>query len=204
MLDEYTSEIIRRVLAETPPRVIKDPNLIPSAVMVLFYQKDDQHCILLNKRTDTVEHHKGEISFPGGRKDDEDLSLLDTALRETEEEMGILTKDINVLGQIDDMPTNSNYLISAFVGTIRYPYAFKPSDIEVAEIIEAPLSILTDPEYFNLQVRMVGGQSLECPEFNYLGHRIWGATGRVLYNFIKLLNNVSDEEAHWRKNQFNH
>ena len=94
MLDEYTSGIIRRVLAENPPRVIKDPNLIPSAVMVLFYQKDDQHCILLNKRTDTVEHHKGEISFPGGRKDEEDLSLLDTALRETEEEMGIDIRDI--------------------------------------------------------------------------------------------------------------
>ena len=200
MLDEYTSGIIRKVLAENPAKVIKDTSLIPSAVMVLFYQKENQHCILLNKRTDTVEHHKGEISFPGGRKDDQDSSLLDTALRETEEEMGIRIKDINVLGQIDDMPTNSNYLISAFVGTISYPYHFKPSDIEVAEIIEAPLSTLTDPEHFHFQIRMVGGQPLECPEFNYLGHRIWGATGRVLYNFIKLLNKVSDEEAHWRKN----
>ena len=74
MLDEYTSGIIRKVLAENPAKVIKDTSLIPSAVMVLFYQKENQHCILLNKRTDTVEHHKGEISFPGGRKDDEDSS----------------------------------------------------------------------------------------------------------------------------------
>ena len=137
-----------------------------------------------------------------GRMDDEDESLLDTALRETHEEMGIEPGDVRVLGRVDDMPTNSNYLMSTFVGTIPYPYDFAPSEFEVAEILEAPISELTDPRSFTFEVRTFEGQPLECPEFNYRGHRIWGATGRVLNNFLRKLDKVPVEEAPWRKSHF--
>ena len=203
-MDPAASRVIRRVLADNPAKSIDDPTLIPAAVMLLLYPKDGEYCVLLNKRTQTVEHHKGEISFPGGRKDDEDASLLDTALRETHEEMGIAPADVEVLGQVDDMPTNSNYLMSNFIGTIPYPYAFNPSEIEVAETLEAPVPELRDPRYFKFDVRLVGGHALDCPEFNYRGHRIWGATGRVLYTFLKLLDKVPDEEAPWRKSRSKH
>ena len=198
-MDEASSAAIRRVLSENPPRSIEDPSMIPAGVMLLLYPKGDDYCVLLNERTQLVEHHKGEISFPGGRMDDEDAGLLDTALRETHEEMGIAPEDVRVLGRVDDMPTNSNYLMSTFVGTIPYPYEFAPSDIEVADILEAPISDLTDPRNFSFEVRTVQGQPLECPEFRYQGHRIWGATGRVLNNFLRKLDKVPDEEAPWRK-----
>ena len=200
-MDEVSSSAIRRVLSESPHRSIEDPSMIPAAVMLLLYPKGDDYCVLLNKRTQLVEHHKGEISFPGGRMDDEDASLLDTALRETHEEMGIDPDDVRVLGRVDDMPTNSNYLMSTFVGTIPYPYDFAPSEFEVAEILEAPISELTDPRSFTFEVRTFQGQPLECPEFNYRGHRVWGATGRVLNNFLRKLDKVPDEEASWRKSR---
>ena len=123
--------VVRNLLAENPKKTISDPSLIPAGVMLLLYPKDGEYCILLNKRTNHVEHHKGEISFPGGSKDEEDATLLDTALRETHEEMGIRPQDIDVLGELDDTPTNSRFLINAYVGTIPYPYDFKPSAIEV-------------------------------------------------------------------------
>ena len=198
-MDQATSSAIRRVLSETPSKSIDDPSLVPAAVLLLLYPKEGDYCVLLNKRTQLVEHHKGEISFPGGRKDDEDATLVDTALRETHEEMGIAPGDVDVLGQVDDMPTNTNYLMSTFVGTIPYPYDFAPSKIEVAEILEAPISVLTDPRWFKFEVRLIQGQPLESPEFNYQGHRIWGATGRVLHNFLRVLDRVPDEEAPWRK-----
>ena len=201
-MDEASSAAIRRVLSETPPKSIDGPSMIPAAVMLLLYPKGGDYCVLLNKRTQLVEHHKGEISFPGGRMDDEDESLLDTALRETHEEMGIEPGDVRVLGRVDDMPTNSNYLMSTFVGTIPYPYDFAPSEFEVAEILEAPISELTDPRSFRFEVRTIQGQPLECPEFNYQGHRIWGATGRVLNNFLRKLGKVPVEEAPWRKSHF--
>ncbi len=198
-MDDATAASIRRVLTENPPRRIDDSSQIPAAVMLLLYPKGDDYCVLLNKRTQLVEHHKGEISFPGGRMDNDDASLLDTALRETHEEMGVVPDDVRILGQVDDMPTNTNYLMSTFVGTIPSPYPFRPSGIEVAEILEAPVSKLRDPRSFKFEVRLVQGQPLESPEFNYLEHKVWGATARVLNNFLRMLDKVPDEEAPWRK-----
>ncbi len=88
-MEESATEQIRRILAENPKKTVVDSSLTPAGVTLLVYPKDGEYCILLNKRTDTVDDHKGEISFPGGRRDPEDRTLLDTALRETHEEMGI-------------------------------------------------------------------------------------------------------------------
>ena len=126
------TDVIRLILSENPKKTIVDPSLTPAAVMLLLYPKDGEFCVLLNKRSDHVEHHKGEISFPGGRKDEADETLLHTALRETYEEMGIRPEDVEVLGEVDDMPTSSQFLISTTVATIPYPYLFKPNKQEIA------------------------------------------------------------------------
>ena len=143
-MEESATEQIRRILAENPKKTVVDSSLTPAGVTLLVYPKDGEYCILLNKRTDRVDDHKGEISFPGGRRDAEDETLLDTALRETHEEMGISPDDVDILGEIDDVPTNTSYLISTFVGTIPYPYNFAPSEAEVAEVLEVPISTLFD------------------------------------------------------------
>ena len=144
-------------MGQTPPKLLKQAlakrvvervdgdGLMDSAVMILLYPKECEYCILLNKRSEQVEHHKGEISFPGGAKDSEDCDGLDTALRETEEEMGIKRDDVTVLGEMDEVVTRSGFRVQVFTGTIEYPYKFSPSASEIAEVLEFPVPALIDP-----------------------------------------------------------
>ena len=111
-------ENIRQALADNPKKTIVDSSLSPAGVLVVVYPKDGEYCILLNKRSQLVEYHKGEISFPGGSVDPEDENLLATAIRETHEEMGTHPDDIDYPVHRDDMSTSSNFLINAFVATI--------------------------------------------------------------------------------------
>jgi len=193
------SEVIRRVLSRNPKRAIDDPSLAPAGIMLIVYPKDGEYCILLNKRTDTVEHHKGEISFPGGSRDEEDKTLLDTALRETEEEMGVRARDIEVLGELDDVPTTSRFLMSPYVGTIPSSYDFRPSTIEVAEVLEIPISSLLDPENMRDEARIVDGELERSPTYAHNGHLVYGATARVLARFIELLDSAPAKEVPWKR-----
>ena len=190
-------DVIRRVLSENPKKTIDDPSLTPAGVMLILYPSNGDHCVLLNKRTDKVEHHKGEISFPGGSKDPGDETILDTALRETHEEMGIRPEDVELLGALDDVPTSTRFLISTHVGTIRYPYEFSPSEAEVADVLEVPISTLMDKDSIRDELRIVDGQLVTSPTFAYDGHLIYGATARVLRRFLELLNAAPEKEALW-------
>lgn len=187
------TDLIRRILSEHPKKPIVDPSLTPAGVMLLLYPKDGEHRILLSKRTSHVEHHKGEICFPGGRKDPGDVTLLDTALREAYEELGIRPESIELLGEVDDVPTTSRFLISTFVGAIPYPYEFVPSESEVAEVLEVPISALMDPDNFRDETRIINGQVVVFPSYAYMGHLIYGATARVLKRFLELLEAASKE-----------
>ncbi|MCH7652831.1 MAG: CoA pyrophosphatase [Chloroflexi bacterium] len=197
-MEESATELIRRILTENPKKTVVDSSLTPAGVTLLLYPKDGEYCILLNKRTDTVDDHKGEISFPGGRKDPEDKTLLDTALRETHEEMGISPDDVDVLGEIDDVPTNTSYLISTFVGTIPYPYEFAPSEAEVAEVLEVPISTLMDINSARDEVRVRDGELVNSVSYSYDGHLIFGATARILSRFLELLDTAPEREAPWK------
>ncbi len=158
-----------------------------AGVMVLLYPKQGELNVLLNKRTNRVEHHKGEISFPGGARDPEDATILDTALRETEEEMGIKREDVEVIRQLDQVSTRSGFAITPFVGAIPPSYPFASSNIEVAEILEVPLSGLLDPANLreNVSVRD-RGMSIEYA-YSYGEHLVWGATARILTQFLGLV-----------------
>ncbi len=192
------ADLIRQVLSQNPKRSIDDLCLMPAGVMVLVYPKDGEYCVLLNKRTDTVEHHKGEVSFPGGSKDREDENLLQTALRETEEEMGVRTQDVEVLGELDDMPTSTRFLMSPYVGTIPSPYDFKPSAVEVAEVLEVPISSLMDPSNSRDEAKIVDGRLDHSPTYVHNGHVVYGATARVLARFLELLDSAPHKEAPWK------
>ncbi len=167
--------------------------------MLLLYPKNGEYYVLLNKRTEDVEHHKGEISFPGGSKDENDDTLLTTALRETHEEMGISPDDVELLGELDDMATSTRFLISPFVGSIPYPYVFKPSLSEVAEVLEVPVAALTDSQNLRDEIRIVEDDLVRTPVYAHQGHLIYGATARVLTHFLGLMDGVPDKEALWRK-----
>ena len=177
-------ELLKRALAKRVVERADGTGLMPSAVMVLLYPKGGEYCILLNKRSEQVEHHKGEISFPGGARDSEDRDSLETALRETEEEMGINRDDITVIGEMDEVVTRSNFLINVFTGTIKYPYPFKPSAIEIAELLEFPIPALIDPANRRGETRWEDGQPVTSYSYVHEQHVVFGATSRILQRCI--------------------
>ena len=185
---------IRRTISNTPQRTVDDPSLTPAGIMVLIYPKNGDHCILLQKRSSKVDSHKGEISFPGGKMDPGDATMLDTALRETHEEMGIDPQDIEVFGALDQTATTSGFCTSPFAGTIPYPYDFQPCEDEVAEVLEVPVSSLMDYANRRDDIRIESGDLQYAPSFAYDGHIIFGATARVLNRFIELLETSTREE----------
>ncbi len=163
--------------------------------MVLLYPKDGDFCVLLNKRSQEVEHHKGEISFPGGGTDPEDSDALDTALRETEEEMGIRREDIVVLGEMDEVATRSRFRVSVFAGTIGHPYEFNPSADEIAEIVEFPVSALQNSASVRVETHWQAGGPSTVYSYAYGKHLVFGATARILQQFLQLLGDGLESEG---------
>ena len=134
---------------------------------------------MLTKRTDTVRHHKGEVSFPGGMFEATDRDLEHTAFREVEEEIGVQFGDVEVIGRLDDSWTYTGFVISPFVGVIPHPYEFFPNPGEVAHLIFLPYSHL----------RGVDLVPEQWGQFHYNGDRIWGATCRILLRFRDIVEN---------------
>ena len=188
-------ELIKRALANRPAVRVAGDDLTPASVMVLLYPKDGDFWVLLNKRSQEVEHHKGEISFPGGATDPEDRSPLDTALRETEEEMGIGRDDISVLGEMDEVATRSRFRVSVFAGTIGHPYDFRPSADEIAEIVEFPVSALRDPASIRVETHWQEGSASTVRSYAYGRHLVFGATARILQQFLQLLEDGLESEG---------
>ena len=180
-------ETFRATLSHRPPKTNDDKSLLPASVFILVYRKHGSYCLLLNKRSQMVEHHKGEVSFPGGAKDPEDASFLDAALRECQEEMGIEPQDITTLGQLDDVITRSRFRVKVFVGTIPYPYAFEPSSMEIAEVLEVPISELLDPSNLREEVRWSGGNAVKSTCYAYGDHLIYGATAQMVDRLLELI-----------------
>ena len=181
-----TPAILKQVLAERVKVDITDSDLMPAAVLILLYAKNGSFHVLLNKRSELVEYHKGEISFPGGARDPEDRDFVDTALRETEEEMGVSRGDITILGQLDDIITRTNFGVRVYVGTIPYPYPFNPSADEIAEVLEIPISVLQDPTNLLQDARLVDGELSITTSYACDGHVVFGVTATILAQFLDI------------------
>ena len=154
---------------------------------MLVYPKERELHLLLNKRSESVEDHKGEVSFPGGRMDEGDGSLLDTALREAHEEVGVRPEDVRVLRRLEDVDTSTGYLVTPFLGMITEGYPFVVSTVEVAELVEVPVAELMDGSTIRDETRFEDGLPVSRPNYAYGGHLIWGATARILTGLLELL-----------------
>jgi 8-oxo-dGTP pyrophosphatase MutT (NUDIX family) len=151
--------------------------LTVAAVLLALFNRDGEPHVLLTKRSEEVEHHKGEISFPGGKKDSTDDSLLHCALRETEEEVGVDPRHVRLAGELDDFYTVATlFVVTPFVGYIPYPYRFRPSAREIAEVLTVPLRIFFDPSRRNEETWHIKGEPVEIVSYRWKGHSIWGAT----------------------------
>lgn len=184
-----SKEKIREIVsaAEKKRAVLEDNDLRRAAVLIPLYIESEQTHMLLTKRSDRVEHHKGQISFPGGMCDPTDETFLATALRETYEEIGIKPEDVEVLGTLDDARTSTGFLITPFVGLIPYPYPLKLSLDEVAEVIHVPLSFLLDLTNFKEERIEKDGTVYHIFSCSYKEHWIWGATAKIIKRFVELL-----------------
>jgi 8-oxo-dGTP pyrophosphatase MutT (NUDIX family) len=181
-------DLARERLRDYSPRSVHKPDAMPAAVLLLLYHDQGADRILLTKRTETVEHHRGQISFPGGAAHPADADLGVTALRETWEEVGVRPEDVELIGRIDDMVTTSNFLVAPYVGVLtKTPYEFVAQDVEVAEMLEPPLAHLLDDANLVFEDRELQGRTLRLPAYWWGEHRIWGATARMLYEFLALL-----------------
>jgi 8-oxo-dGTP pyrophosphatase MutT (NUDIX family) len=159
-----------------------------SAVLLLLYPKDGDYCVLFNKRSEEVEFNKGEMCFPGGARDPEDADLEVTARREVFEEMGVRAEDVTIFGELDGTTTRAGFTIHPYVGTIPSPYEFAPSLAEVAAVVEVPLTHLFDDRNIRDQTRvMADGTSVNARTYAYGPHLIYGATARMLQQFLELL-----------------
>ena len=166
---------------------LKKPQLKKAAVLMLFYSKNGELYVLLTKRTDDVEHHKGQISFPGGSQDDADPDLVVTALRESEEEIGLPREDVRVLGLFDEYETPSGFAITPVVASIPVLPPLTPHAVEVAEILEVPLSLFLDKRNERVEQRAPFGVPLDVYFYRFGEHEIWGATAAILRSFLRSL-----------------
>ena len=181
------SRRISDILARHRPQPIPLGTLRPAAVLLPIYLRDGEETILFTRRTDHLEHHSGEISFPGGARQAEDASLAATALRETEEEMGIACGDVKLLGRLDDFYSVHGYHVVPYVGTFAWPYPFRVNAEEIAEVIEVPVARLRDPAIFHTEDWEHRGRIHPVHFYLIDGHQIWGLTAAILKQFLELV-----------------
>jgi 8-oxo-dGTP pyrophosphatase MutT (NUDIX family) len=179
---------ITEILSSRKCREIQDEKLTSSAVLFLLFEKEAECQVLLTRRSESVAYHKGEVSFPGGTIDPDDPDLLHTALREGTEEIGLNPGDVTILGRLDDIFTvTTGFAIRPYVGLIPYPYDFQINAEEISELIFVPLRALAEDCHVETSKVIWEGENLRAYRFYIQGHIIWGATARILKQFLDLI-----------------
>lgn len=159
-------------------------------VLLMLFERDGLLKIVFTKRKDYPGVHSGQISFPGGKRDESDVDLTATALRETEEEIGISKQQITLIGSLSPLYIPpSNFMVYPSVGFANGRVNFIPQETEVAEVLEIPLDFFLDQNNINLEAEIVlfDGNKVKAPAFIYNEHKIWGATAIVLSEFSYIL-----------------
>jgi len=163
----------------------------PAAVLIPIFWYEGDWNLLYTKRTEAVESHSGQVSFPGGMIEPEDGSPVDAALRETNEEIGIRASDINVIGNLDNHLTVTQFDIKPIVGIIPWPYPLQINHKEVSHVFGVPISWLSNPANLEVRESKIQVSGIEFPVYSYLpfeGEVIWGATARITINLLQILN----------------
>ena len=171
------------------PEYVDTQKLKPGSVMVLFTPPPEGPSIVLTRRSQSVRTHRGEIAFPGGKPELEDKSSVDTALRETEEEIGISRSDIDIWGGLPAVMTvSSGFRLDIHTGLIKKLPTFEPQPNEVSEVFTTPVSLLDNPANSRAERIMQNGQILDRPSYSHNGRVIWGATARIIDQMLSILN----------------
>jgi 8-oxo-dGTP pyrophosphatase MutT (NUDIX family) len=193
LLQAYQPGVVTSLDGYAPP--LDSIGLKCAAVLIPLARLKDEWHLLLTRRTDTVEHHKGQVSFPGGGCELDDNTPEDTALREAYEEIGLIPADVRLLGRMNDVITISQFQVSPVVGLVRWPYPFALESEEVARVFTIPLSWLAERKNWDEKPFSLDGRPIPFPVVTYHpydGETLWGITARMTLNLLKvfdLLNN---------------
>ncbi|MBE0697725.1 MAG: CoA pyrophosphatase [Anaerolineaceae bacterium] len=184
--EEEIKHRLRRQPGENPPSL---EGFRSAAVLVpLLWEEDGWH-LLFTRRTETVQSHKGQVSFPGGTAEPGDITPEDTALREAYEEIGLLPRDATIFGRLDHLATVSNFLITPILARIPWPYPFHLSAEEVSHIFTIPLTWLADSSHWEERPRHLPSGKLENVVHYqpYGGETLWGISARITLELLETL-----------------
>lgn len=196
-------EALRGRLLTAPPevRAHDDYDLAPElgpahlggirAAVLLPIVARKEPTLLFTRRTETLAKHSGQISFPGGRSEKDDLSPVETALRETQEETGIGAGFITVAGYLDRYLTGTGFDIQPVVGVLAEGFVLAPDPREVAHVFEVPLAFLLDPANRRRETRHIGGRERRFYAITWQEHEIWGATAAIIVDLAARLDGIS-------------
>ncbi len=176
---------IRTCLASLKRRELTNGFTREAAVLMPVFVRKSEYHFLLTRRTEEVQTHKGQISFPGGMREGKE-DLAKTALRETFEEVGIEESRIETLGRFHDYISITGYRVTPYAGFIRQPFAIKPQASEVAEVLQVPVRIFLDPSRLRIEKSIRYRE--EVYFYSYGAHQIWGLTARIIKDFLDALN----------------
>ncbi len=189
MIEDLPSRL-RLALTARTPQVVNEWEARPAAVLVPLFQHEGAWRLLFTRRTQTVDSHPGQVSFPGGAIERSDGTPAAAALREAEEEIGLPPETVKVLGQLNPLITVTQFIVTPVVAEIPWPFAITNSPSEVASTFHVPLSFLQDPNNLETQQRepLIPGRPVDVYYFRpYQDQVIWGVTARITVDLLKLI-----------------
>lgn len=182
----HLPELICKQLSALEARRIEAPPSRQAAVLMAFVLREEEPHFLLTRRTQTVATHKGQISFPGGVRETGDTTLIETALRETQEEIGVNRQKVRVLGQFHDYRAVTDHLVRPVVGMVSSEATFQPQLDEVAYLLEVPFGFFQETTP-SVERRFRNGRFHDVYFYNYRGETVWGLTARMIRDFLELI-----------------
>ncbi len=200
--------MIKKLMVRLSPELIKSrlgldvkepepaPGFLPAGVLVPLFFSGGAAQLLLTQRTWNLKDHRGQIAFPGGVRDPEDPHLLATAIRETQEEIGLDPGVVEILGSLNPVTTVTGYWISPYPALIPYPYEFSPNQREVKRLIFVPLEEFLQPALWSTRLFEFKGQTVWACYFHYGKTLIWGATARIILELLARLGENPLEGTH--------
>ena len=163
------------------------PDLRPAGVLIPVIDRGSAPSVLLTERSADLKHHAGQVSFPGGGMEADDVDIAATALRETHEEIGIAPHHVDVAGFLEPIATITGYAVTCVIGIVPPSIELRADPLEVDEIFEVPLSFLLDESNMEIAEREYEGTRFPVATFHHEGHRIWGATAGMIVALGELL-----------------
>ena len=166
----------------------------PASVLVPVIGRPGHPTVLLTRRSDALAHHAGQVCFPGGRVEETDIDIVDTALRETEEEIGLNRRHVEIIGKLDNYVTRTGFAVTPVVGLVSPPFDLNINSVEVADVFEVPISFVLDRRNHERQSKEWQNKMRHFYVLPHPDFYIWGATAGMLVHFANMMLDVLESK----------